>query len=461
MPGIFISYRRDDSAYIAAAINEKFQQRFGEEHVFFDIDTIPLGVDFRDHIGGAVGGCDVLLVVIGDQWVNATDKSGETRLNQSTDYVRVEIESALQRNVPVVPVLVGNAVMPTDAQLPESIRDLAFRNAAEVRAGRDLNEHLERLIRDVGKVAGISPTHPVSAGAPSPTADTSPANANAQTAGASTSTSTSTSSNAASKSRGPLLVVSLLILVGVGVAIAFATGMFGSPSESDSEKVAGNDKAASNDRGPVKDDSKDQLAMKDAVSKDGAIKDRQSIVTTKAPTKDAAPIIPAIKDSPVKDTPTKIDPPTVAPAKDASTKDTPTHDPNAVDRTDAKATAIAILTAFKTKAFLKLSTLVPESKRKEFADLAALTETHPRYIDVFHGWRGDALKTWTGQVEEPRYEKRPSDAGRIKAIVRFEQKSLTPLVAVAMYLADGKWEFEDLESPPEVLYKKMSTERPK
>lgn len=149
MPKVFISYRREDSAYVAAAINERFQQRFGDRSVFFDVDKIPLGVDFRDHIDSEVGQCDALLVVIGERWANATDADGERRLFQPSDFVRVEIQSALARNVPVVPVLVDNAVMPASEELPESIRDLSYRNAGEVRAGRDLSDHLDRLIQDV------------------------------------------------------------------------------------------------------------------------------------------------------------------------------------------------------------------------------------------------------------------------------------------------------------------------
>ena len=115
MAQIFISYRRQDSAYLAATLSERLQQHFGPNSVFFDIDNIPLGVDFRDHIGNAVGQCDVLLVIIGDQWTGAVDSQGKRRLDNPSDYVRVEIESALKRNIPVVPVLVENAQMPSPA----------------------------------------------------------------------------------------------------------------------------------------------------------------------------------------------------------------------------------------------------------------------------------------------------------------------------------------------------------
>ena len=147
MAHIFLSYRRDDSAYVAATLNEKLQDRFGSEAVFFDVDAIPLGVDFREFIAGAVGRCDVLLVLIGDNWLQATDGQSAGRLDDPADYVRIEIESALKRDIPVIPVLVGEAPMPAMTALPPSIQSIVFRNAAEIRAGRDFRQHMDRLIQ--------------------------------------------------------------------------------------------------------------------------------------------------------------------------------------------------------------------------------------------------------------------------------------------------------------------------
>jgi TIR domain len=146
MTRIFISYRRYDSAYVASAINEKLGQRFGTDSVFFDIDSIPFGTDFRKYISDAVGKCDILLVVIGDSWVEAVDEHGKRRLDDPDDFVRLELESALKRNIPVIPVLVGEARIPPMTVLPSSLQELTFRNAAEVRAGRDLQQHITRLI---------------------------------------------------------------------------------------------------------------------------------------------------------------------------------------------------------------------------------------------------------------------------------------------------------------------------
>lgn len=473
MAGIFISYRRDDSAYIASAINDRFQNRFGGENIFFDIDTIPLGVDFRDHIGGAVGGCDVLLVVIGDQWVNAKDKDGELRLPQSTDYVRVEIESALQRNVPVVPVLVGNATMPTEADLPESIRELAFRNAAEVRAGRDLSDHLDRLVRDVGVVAGIKPT--ASANTANSRVSGGPGASGASGAlpvseASPSELKTGTPAGTQTKSRAPMLLAGALLLAVIGVGIAFALGVF--DSGADSNDVA-KDKAASNL--PAKDaDAKANTKTDATVDQINKLIDTAGDVTkvisqingsssgkgseTKTgETKDGDAKSGETKDSVTKTGENKAG---SSDTKDGVTKVGPLTQPVGLDRTDAKATAAAILTAYKARDFKALAPLVSPVNVRIFSELAVQGTKHPRYESILSGWRGVAVQTWTGAVEAPRYDKVASKNG-IKAIVRFEQKSLTPLVVVAMTFREGQWEFEDIESPPEVIYNRMSTERPR
>jgi hypothetical protein len=154
MPKIFISYRREDSQDITGRIYDRLDFRFGRENLFFDVDTIPFGVDFRKHLDQAVGQCDVLLAIIGEGWLDvcfqAGPKQGLRRLDDPADFVRIEIESALARGIPVIPVLVGRATMPGDQDLPEGLlRQLAFRNAAEVRSGRDFRDHVDRLIRGI------------------------------------------------------------------------------------------------------------------------------------------------------------------------------------------------------------------------------------------------------------------------------------------------------------------------
>jgi len=153
MPKIFISYRREDSEHVAGRIYDRLAPHFGRDNVFLDIDAIPFGVDFREYLDQAVGQCDVLLAIIGKQWLDIRHKEGlrggTRRLDDPADFVRIEILSALIRKIPVIPVLVGRATMPGEQDLPEQLRGLAYRNAAEVRSGRDFHDHINRLIRGV------------------------------------------------------------------------------------------------------------------------------------------------------------------------------------------------------------------------------------------------------------------------------------------------------------------------
>jgi len=142
---IFLSYRRSDSQDVAGRIHDRLIQHFGSAHVFKDVDSIPLGVDFRRYVGDQIGRCDVLLAVIGPDWLAACDEHGR-RLEDPRDLVRVEIASALKRDIPVVPVLVGGATMPSEQALPEELRDLSFRNGIPVRPDPDFHTDVSRLI---------------------------------------------------------------------------------------------------------------------------------------------------------------------------------------------------------------------------------------------------------------------------------------------------------------------------
>jgi len=147
MSKIFLSYRRDDSAGIAGRIYDRLRAHFGSDAVFMDIDNIPFGVDFREHIDTAVGQCNVVLAVIGTKWAGETD--AHRRLDDPKDFVRIELESALHRDLPVIPILIGHARMPAEADLPPSLTRLAFRNAIDVDQGRDFDHHVDRLIRGI------------------------------------------------------------------------------------------------------------------------------------------------------------------------------------------------------------------------------------------------------------------------------------------------------------------------
>lgn len=136
MGSIFISYRRSDSAGEAGRLSDDLIARFGTERVFMDVDAIQPGRDFRKAIRENVGGCSLLLAMIGPEWLETKSPGGTRRLDNENDYVRLEIATALGRDIPVVPVLIRGARMPKADQLPEDIRELAYRNSVELTHAR-------------------------------------------------------------------------------------------------------------------------------------------------------------------------------------------------------------------------------------------------------------------------------------------------------------------------------------
>jgi TIR domain len=146
-PGrVFISYRREETAYPAGWLYDRLTDRFADGQVFKDIDSIELGDDFVEVISTAVGSCDVLLALIGDRWLTITDEDGQRRLDDPNDFVRVEIEAALARNVRVIPILVEGARMPRAAELPPSLARLVRRQALELSPAR-FDSDTSRLLR--------------------------------------------------------------------------------------------------------------------------------------------------------------------------------------------------------------------------------------------------------------------------------------------------------------------------
>lgn len=139
----FISYRRGDSQAEANGLLDGLRHRLPEWKLYMDVDSIPGGVDFEEHIRQEIESCDVVLVVIGPDWLDVRPENDIRRIEADGDYVRLEIECALTApSATVIPVLVGGAEMPMGAELPDSIRGLARRNAVarpaalECRSGR-------------------------------------------------------------------------------------------------------------------------------------------------------------------------------------------------------------------------------------------------------------------------------------------------------------------------------------
>lgn len=132
MPGVFISYRRDDSKGFGGALLRELNKRIGPELVFIDYEDIEGGTDFPAVLEEAVGSCDVLLALIGSRWLEARNEQGQRRLDDPRDFVRQEIDRALQRDIRVIPVLLDGAKMPAADQLPADLQALSTRNALEL-----------------------------------------------------------------------------------------------------------------------------------------------------------------------------------------------------------------------------------------------------------------------------------------------------------------------------------------
>jgi hypothetical protein len=148
---VFISYRRDESAGYAGWIADSFEEYFGEDKVFRDIDSLEPGLDFSEAIERALESSEVLLAVIGKHWLTATDAAGQRRLENPHDFVRVEIATALKRNIRVIPVLVQGASMPSADEVPEDLAPLTRRNAFELH-DTSWRDDFRRLITVIERV---------------------------------------------------------------------------------------------------------------------------------------------------------------------------------------------------------------------------------------------------------------------------------------------------------------------
>lgn len=167
MSTIFLSYRRQDSAGFTKALGEKLAQRFGEDAIFRDLEDIEAGDDFVSAIEDAVSSCRVLLAIIGPHWSNMRNADGQRRLENPNDFVRLEIEAALKRGVPVIPVTVNGANWPPKETLPDSLQPLLTRQAHDLsdRQGRweyDVDHLLQRLEEISGMHPGKENNQPTS-----------------------------------------------------------------------------------------------------------------------------------------------------------------------------------------------------------------------------------------------------------------------------------------------------------
>ena len=136
MSRIFINYRRQDSEGYVGRLYDHLCQHFEAAQVFMDVDSIRPGVDFVAAIENAIANCDLVMAIIGPQWLTLIDEDGARRLDDPHDFVRLEIETALKHEKPIIPVLVGQAKMPSGRDLPTSMASFGRRSALELTHSR-------------------------------------------------------------------------------------------------------------------------------------------------------------------------------------------------------------------------------------------------------------------------------------------------------------------------------------
>ncbi|MGA9243544.1 MAG: toll/interleukin-1 receptor domain-containing protein, partial [Silvibacterium sp.] len=141
---IFISYRRNFDKHVTQHIGYRLSEDFGSRSVFIDTGNIPAGVDFPSYLNEALSRCRILIVIIGKDWAKRFEEIKQEHPNR-TDYVKVEVSRALERNLPVIPVLIDGAPMPHAEELPKELQRLTCYNVLEVRSGIDFTNHLQRL----------------------------------------------------------------------------------------------------------------------------------------------------------------------------------------------------------------------------------------------------------------------------------------------------------------------------
>lgn len=148
---VFLCYRRQDTQGHTGRLRDRLAGIYGSEGVFMDVDDVPIGIDFVDYIEEVLSTVALMVVLIGPSWLTTPDRRGRRKLDQSDDLVRGEIASALKRKIPVIPVLVEDAIMPDSDDVPKDIRGLTRRNAIEL-THRRWDSDVQRVLLAVEKL---------------------------------------------------------------------------------------------------------------------------------------------------------------------------------------------------------------------------------------------------------------------------------------------------------------------
>jgi hypothetical protein len=158
---IFISYRRTEASFAASQLREKLAEKFGADNLFIDVDSGFAGRDFGIYVRSTLRECDVFLALIGPQWLEARDDAGRPRLEQENDWVRLEIVAALERDIPVIPLLLEETKMPDAGKLPLDLQPLVRRHALRLRSGPDFAHDVSTLGRAIERTLSyVAPAPP-------------------------------------------------------------------------------------------------------------------------------------------------------------------------------------------------------------------------------------------------------------------------------------------------------------
>ena len=153
MHKIIISYRREDSIETTGRIYDWLDSRLAPNSIFMDVESIPPGADFRAAINDTIASASVVLVVIGPRWLTIREPNGGApRIDNPNDFVRIEVELAIQNNIPIIPILIQEATMPAADDLPNSLTSLAYRNAVKVRPNPDFQGGMIRVMKGIESI---------------------------------------------------------------------------------------------------------------------------------------------------------------------------------------------------------------------------------------------------------------------------------------------------------------------
>ncbi|MGE7472003.1 toll/interleukin-1 receptor domain-containing protein [Bosea sp. NPDC003192] len=151
MSKVFICYRRSDAPDAVDRITDRLSKSLSRGELFRDVNSIPFGSDLRRQIENSLKQCKIFLLVIGPDWLNALNKIGGRRIDDPADFVRIEIETAISLRLIIIPILIGDANMPVETDLPASMKEIPYLLALRIRRDPDFDTDIEKLKTTIGR----------------------------------------------------------------------------------------------------------------------------------------------------------------------------------------------------------------------------------------------------------------------------------------------------------------------